>query len=254
VRDAEASHQSREPGEDADLEALQSHSISYRIAVGPHEGRKAFALQTVPARNTAPSKPHLATAGGFSLHAGVAVRAHDRGTLERLCRYITRPALATGRLALSPQGRLRYTLKTPYRDGTTHVIFEPLDFIARLAALVPRPRVHLTRYHGVFAPHSAWRAQITPARRGSGKHTAANQTPTERHRAMSWAQRLKRVFKLDLESCEGCGGQVRVIACIEDAGVIAKILAHLEQQQPSVTTVPPLPARGPPRQGLLELS
>ncbi len=66
--------------------------------------------------------------------------------------------------------------------------------------------------------------------------------------------RLKRVFKLDLESCEGCGGQVRVIACIEDPGVIAKILAHLEQPQPSVTTVPPLPARGPPRQGLLELS
>jgi hypothetical protein len=72
---------------------------------------------------------------------------------------------------------------------------------------------------------------------------------------MTWAQRLKRVFKLDLESCEGCGGQVRVIACIEDPGVIAKILSHLGQQQrPSVTTVPPLPARGPPRQGVLELS
>ncbi len=53
---------------------------------------------------------------------------------------------------------------------------------------------------------------------------------------MSWAQRLKRVFKLDLESCEGCGGQVRVIACIEDPGVIAKILAHLEQQQPCLRT------------------
>jgi hypothetical protein len=39
-----------------------------------------------------------------------------------------------------------------YRDGTTHVIFEPLDFIAHLAALVPHPRVNLTRFHGVFAP------------------------------------------------------------------------------------------------------
>ena len=163
----------------------------------------------------------------------MAVRAHDRGTLERPCRYITWPALATGRLALHPAGPgARYTLKTAYRDGTTHVIVEPRDFIARLAALLPRPRVHLTRYRGVFAPHSAWRAQITPARRGSGKHAAANQTPTERHRAMSWAQWLKRVFNLDLESCEGCGGQVRVIACIEDPGVIAKILAHLKQPQP----------------------
>ena len=46
-----------------------------------------------------------------------------------------------------------YLLETPYRDGTTHVVFEPLDFIARLAALVPRPRVNLTRYHGVLAPN-----------------------------------------------------------------------------------------------------
>jgi hypothetical protein len=41
---------------------------------------------------------------------------------------------------------VRYRLKTPYRDGTTHVIFEPLGFIARLAALVPTPRVNLTRF------------------------------------------------------------------------------------------------------------
>ena len=48
---------------------------------------------------------------------------------------------------------MRYQLKTPYRDGTTHVLFEPLDFLARLAALVPKPRVNLIRYHGVFAPN-----------------------------------------------------------------------------------------------------
>ena len=78
---------------------------------------------------------------------------------------------------------MRYTVKTPYRDGTTHVVFEPLDFIARLAALVPRPRVHLTRYHGVFAPHSRWRAEVTPA--GRGKPAAPDlRTPAERHRAL----------------------------------------------------------------------
>ena len=58
---------------------------------------------------------------------------------------------------------MRYTLKTPYRGGTTHVVFAPLDFMARLAALVPKPRVHLMRYHGVFAPHSRWRALVTTA-------------------------------------------------------------------------------------------
>jgi hypothetical protein len=62
-------------------------------------------------------------------------------------------------------GQVRYALKTPYRDGTTHVIFEPEDFIARLAALVPKPRAHLTRYHGVFAPASPDRARIVPQTR-----------------------------------------------------------------------------------------
>ena len=101
---------------------------------------------------------------------------------------------------LTQLGKVRYQLKTPYRDGTTHVIFEPLDFIARLAALVPRPRVNLTRFYGVFAPNSKYRALVTPAKRGKGnKRTATDeaqdQTPVERRASMTWAQRLKRVFK-----------------------------------------------------------
>ena len=91
------------------------------------------------------------------------------------------------------------------------MVFEPLDFIARLAALVPRPRAHLTRYHGVFAPHSRWRAEVTPAGRGKATMTDLR-TPAERHRAMSWAQRLKRVFGIEIETCEVCGGKVRVKA------------------------------------------
>jgi len=67
-------------------------------------------------------------------------------------------------VAHAPRGLVRYQLKTPYSDGTTHVLFEPLDFIARLAALVPKPRVNLTRFHGVFAPNSAHRAQVTKAK------------------------------------------------------------------------------------------
>jgi hypothetical protein len=58
-------------------------------------------------------------------------------------------------MALTASGQGRYTLKTPYRDGTTHIALEPLELMARLAALVPPPRMHLTLYHGVFAHHSA---------------------------------------------------------------------------------------------------
>lgn len=147
--------------------------------------------------------------------------------MEPLCRYIARPALAEGWLLRTAQGQVRYTLKTPYRDGTTHMVFEPLDFMARLAALVPKPRVHLTRYHGVFVPHSRWRAEVTPA--GRGKPTAPDlRTPAERHRALSWAQRLKRVFGIEIETCEQCGGKVKVIASIDDPTVIGRILGHLE--------------------------
>jgi hypothetical protein len=117
----------------------------------------------------------------------VATKAHEREKLERLCRYIARPAVSTQRLSLTRNGQIRYQLKTPYTDGTTQVIFEPLDFIARLVALVPRPRVNLTRYHGVFAPHSQYRALVTPAMRGRKKSESAdNQTPAERRASMTW--------------------------------------------------------------------
>ncbi len=159
--------------------------------MGPQQGRKVFTLQTLP--DCRPDNPFVDTVGkvaGFSLHAGVATRAHDRDQLERLCRYITRPAVSTKRLSLTRHGKVRYELKTPYSDGTTHIIFEPLDFIARLAALVPRPRVNLTRYHGVFAPNSKLRALVTPARRGKGRKAqtpeqASDQTPAERRASMT---------------------------------------------------------------------
>jgi hypothetical protein len=78
----------------------------------------------------------------------MSAKAHERKKLERLCRYISRPAVSEKRLSRTSSGKERYELKTPYRDGTTHVIFEPLDFIFRLAALVPKPRVNLSRFHG----------------------------------------------------------------------------------------------------------
>lgn len=102
-------------------------------------------------------------AAGFSLHAGVAVKANERDKLERLCHYITRPAVSEKRLSQTKDGDVRYELKTPYRDGTTHVIFEPVDLIAKLVALVPRPRVNLTRFNGVSATNSKHCAVVTPA-------------------------------------------------------------------------------------------
>jgi hypothetical protein len=130
-RDAENSYLASDAVDEDPMTQLLGHSITYRIAVGPQAGRKVFTLQTLPACD--PEDQFGDTPGlvaGFSLHAGVAAKAHERKKLERLCRYIARPAISEKRLSLTSGGNVRYQLKTPYRDGTTHVIFEPLDFTA----------------------------------------------------------------------------------------------------------------------------
>lgn len=231
-RDVENSYLASDAVDDDPMTPLLGHSITYRIAVGSQAGRKVFTLQTLPTSGD-PFGDGIGKVAGSSLHAGVAARADERKKLERLCRYISRPAVSEKRLSLTRGGNVRYQLKTPYRDGTTHVIFEPLDFIARLAALVPKPRVNLTRFHGVFAPNSRHRALVTPAKRGRGnKVRVADEpaTPAQRRASMTWAQRLKRVFNIDIETCSGCGGAMKVIACIEDPIVIKQILDHLKHK------------------------
>jgi len=255
-RDAENSYLAGDDPEAGPMEQLLGSSITYRIAVGPQQGRKVFTLQTLPACDQA-FDDGVGKVAGFSLHAGVAARADQRQKLERLCRYISRPAISEKRLSLTPHGNVRYELKTPYRDGTTHVIFEPLDFIARLAALVPKPRVNLTRFHGVFAPNSKYRARVTPAKRGrGGRHATTadpeDRTPAERRAAMTWAQRLKRVFGIDIETCPACGGAMRIIACIEDPDVIEKILTHLDAKAPEPKATRRPPCRAPPQRGLFD--
>ena len=106
----------------------------------------------------------------------------------------------------------------------------------RLAALVPRPRLHLIRFHGVLAPNAKLRRQIVPAptERAAAPPTdhASAQGDTPR---MSWARLFKRVLDIDVEHCPNCGGALKIIAAIEDPPVIIKILSHLG-----------LPTRAPP--------
>jgi len=241
VRDPEHEYLDLLPDEDDAMNAIVGASITYRLAFGPNAGKKALTLQTVPARDKQ-TKPHelVSRQGGFSLHAGVACKSNQRKKLERLCRYVARPAIAEQRLSLASNGNVIVGLKTPYDDGTTHVVLSPLEFIGRLAALVPRPRVNLTRFHGVFSrgghpPNSKLRKYVVPQQPSE---------PVERRKpkaySMTWAQRLKRVFvgaaiRIDIEKCEKCGGPVCVIASIEDPDVIQKILDHMGLNQASQT-------------------
>ena len=191
------------------MNQLLGSSITYRIAVGPQQGRKVFTLQTLPDESDRLSSSSVGETAGFSLHAGVATKANERAKLERLCRYIARPAVSTKRLSL-------------------------------------------TRFHGVFAPNSKHRAQVTPAKRGKVKKIRPpdqDQTTAERRAAMTWAQRLKRVFNIDIEICDKCGGDVRIIASIEDPAVIRKILTHLNTKAIHTDLLPQ--CRAPPGTGFL---
>jgi len=96
------------------------------------------------------------------VHARVAIPARDRPRLERLCRYVCRPPIAQDRLEEQPGGKLRYMLKKPSKDGTVALVLEPLDLIARVCALVPPPRLHMVRYHGVLSSHAKLRSEVVP--------------------------------------------------------------------------------------------
>jgi hypothetical protein len=118
-QDTESAWLDLDPAEDTDaMPHLLGSSISFRIAVGPQQGRKAFMIRTIrPLDQQDPGLKRVAKANGFSLHAGVSCEGNQKDKRERLCRYISRPAVAVPRLSISSTGKVVYTLKTPYRDG-----------------------------------------------------------------------------------------------------------------------------------------
>jgi hypothetical protein len=122
-----------------------------------------------------------------------------------------------------------------------------VDFLSKLAALVPRPRHNLVRYHGVFAPNAKLRKLIIPESAKIVKEKVASRThksieevarQDEHIAPLSWAQRLRRVFNIDISLCPLCGGTMRVIADITDPDLIQKILEHIEPQPPPIKSAP----------------
>jgi len=111
-----------------------------------------------------------------------------------------------------------------------------MEFMQRLAALEPHPRLHLIRFHGVLAPSAKLRSKVLPApapraTAGAGDRQHAHGKPVR----ITWARLLRRVFNIDMERCS-CGGKLELIAVIEEPAVIEKILTPLG-----------LAARPPPR-------
>lgn len=250
------------------LAGLAEASVLGRVALGPGAGRRVRRLgDRIHAEAIEDDGPsHCVGVGGFSLHAGVCVPRRDRHRLERLCRYVARPPLATDRLSRSDDGRWVYRLRHPWRDGTTHVLFEATELVERLAALVPPPRFHTVRYHGILAPAASRRDEVVPGRRpepptvdddGTGPAADFNGSrqaavaprgdarsdptandrahPVSRQRRLSWAELMQRVFEIDVLVCPKCNGRLRIMAAVQAPVAIRAILECLG-----------LPSRPPP--------
>jgi hypothetical protein len=196
--------------------------------------------------STGPRQAHL---DGFDLHANVWVPATNRARLEELCRYLFRPPVAQDRLRLTGDGRIRLRLKTPWADGTRHLLFEPLEFLEKLAALIPRSHVNLVLYHGVLASHARWRPRVVlleptdPATRGlpNSLDPADGPPPAPQpgRRHWAWAQLMQRAFGVDVLACPRCAGRLRLVATVEDPHAVWAILESLGLPAEASPPAPP---------------
>jgi len=235
------------------LAKLYSASITGRVATGPRAGRRIVRIRDeMDYADAATKSGHCcASIEGFSVHGGVCSPARDRLRLERLLRYCLRPPLSTARLFRLADGRLLYKLKRRWSDGTTRVMYEPMELMERLAALVPPPRFNITRFYGVLAPAATLRPYIVPEDKAtiaptqSGCPARMDASKNDEHeikakrgkksKNYSWAQLMMRVFEIDILCCPRCGGRMRLLCAINSQPAIQKILACLG-----------LPTRAPP--------
>ena len=161
------------------------------------------------------------------------------------------PSAAKDRVTLRPDGLVRVALKKPFSDGTVAVDMDPLSLLCRLAAAVPAPRFHTTRYCGVLASASKLRSRIAPKPASSAQVHAVDVPPGEdntedpprRGSYRPYVELLKRTFGDDILGCPSCGGSMKLLALVTDPRSITRYLRAIGEP-----TDPPerSPARGPP--------
>jgi hypothetical protein len=223
------------------LDHLANASVQGLVATGPRRGCRVLRLGgTGEDAEAVIMGKRCAEVAGFNVHANLRVRANDRDGLEHLCRYLARPPIANDRLQELPDGRLALRFKQAWRDGTTHIVFTPHELIEKLIPLIPRPRCHLVRYHGILGPTAKNRAKVVPTppappapdaadadKAGPGESREIDITKLSRVSRLPWALLLKRVFMTDALTCPRCHGRMKILAAITKPEAIRKILDHL---------------------------
>jgi hypothetical protein len=156
-----------------------------------------------------------------------------------------RPPVAEDRLSLAPDGSVLVRLKTPWRDGTSHIALEPLELLEKLAALIPRPYVNPIVYHGVLAPNAKWRREVVDFGRPRLERPSSATTPKKlaAPHNRTWAELMRRGLDIDVLECPDCGARLRFVAAILLSSAIRRILRHLGLPSDPVELAP---ARAPP--------
>ena len=223
------------------LPFVQAASIQSKVALGEHSGQPIPRLIDAPSSGdrswaAPPNRPRLVyDADGFSLHAATRVEAANRDRLESLIRYVARPALSLGRLEVEDDGKVKWSLKRPWKDGTRAFVFDPHSFLERLVALIPHPREHRWTYFGSLAPAASIRDLVA--------HRAESAQADAHSSRIPWAELLQRTFGVDVLRCPRCGGRRHWIAAISRGDALNRILRHAGiDPEPE----PLLPARPPP--------
>ncbi len=232
------------------LAGIYAASITHRVSMGKRAGMRVIRIGQYPYDEAVYSKGkgHAHTQG-FDLHAGEVIRAGDRDRLERLLRYLLRPPVAQDRLKLRDDGKILLELRNQWSDGTTHLLFEPIEFLEKLSAIIPRPHINLIIYSGVLAPNAKRRKQVVNWGREPIAQSEEEAESSKPHqpppRSLNWADLMMRAFLIDVLCCPHCHGRLRPISIIKDDAVIEKILDHLGLP----TKLPvPKPSRSPPWQ------
>ena len=148
---------------------------------------------------------------------------------------------------MATTNRVLLKLKAPYTDGTTHLSFEPTEFLGRLAALVPRPQKNQLLYHGVFAANAKMRKRVVAYGRGPEPDRKGEPSTAKRNRHNpTWAELMRRGLDIDVLECPDCGDRLRFVAAIMLSSAIRRILRHLGLPSDPVEFAP---ARAPPELG-----
>jgi hypothetical protein len=121
---------------------------------------------------------------------------------------------------------------------------EPFDNIEKLTLLIPPPRFHTLRFHGVLAPHAAWRSAVIPGRPEAEAEGPPAAVGSPRESASRWAALLRRVFALDVFACPRCGGRRRLVGVHTGGEPLRALLERLGLGSASPSAEP---SRSPPR-------